>query len=233
MFEIRVNGETVWKTDLDVDGVSLQSARGEAGRIGISTEGVVDVIVTEIARGGNRRLEHVEALERLKRNEIASEDQLRGNLAADRYVLPRDTARQQGEHVYTAASAEEEERIMENQEIYTGPIPDRDLAAGLDGTNEDNTDELNRRIEGFSESGSAEEVMKDVDADATQKRQAEAHKAQKENSFLASGDSGKPVERTETDLASDNELVTAELQGGLGNQDNNDDDTNEDGDLDL
>lgn len=183
-FTLRVNGEDVWSTDLQVEQVSLQSARGEAGRIGISTEGVVDVIVAEVAPGGPRRLDHVENAERRATREAVGEGDARGNLAADRYVLPRDTAVTQGEHDYTLRPG------GPDTEAPAANFPSRDLAAGAA-----DDDERNARVEAFNSSGDADEAIannsKNDDGDnqnASDARQSEAVKAQKEQQEgLASG----------------------------------------------
>ena len=77
MFELRVNGKAVWKSERQVTNVSLQSHRGEAGSLGIADEGVVDVVVTEVPLGGPLRLDqHEAALRQFERERVpAGSDQ--------------------------------------------------------------------------------------------------------------------------------------------------------------
>jgi hypothetical protein len=60
-FEVRVNGQPVHLEEGQVTAVSVQSARGELYRAGISTEGVIDVVLDVVPSGGPRRLDQIVA----------------------------------------------------------------------------------------------------------------------------------------------------------------------------
>lgn len=101
-FTIRVNGEDVWSTDLHVDQVSMQTAKGEAGRIGVSQDAnVVDIIVAEVAAGGPIRLDH---LENLQARSLAGlrEGEVAGGVQSDRYQQEDSMQGTQGDQIYTA-----------------------------------------------------------------------------------------------------------------------------------
>lgn len=100
-FEVRVNGESVWKTELQVDQVSVQSARGEIGRMGVApTDSVVDIVVAEIAAGGPMRLDHLENLQSKTTKEFRRNEKAAG-LTADRYNAPDSMHGHQGTPTYT------------------------------------------------------------------------------------------------------------------------------------
>lgn len=101
-FVVRVNGEDVWETGLQVIEVSLQSATGEKAKVGVANDmGVIDLIVMEVAAGGPVRLDHLEALQ-LKAKREMSEGEVASGALSDRYEAPDAMHATQGEHSYTA-----------------------------------------------------------------------------------------------------------------------------------
>lgn len=123
-FCVRVNGEEVWSTDLQVDQVSLQSAKGEAGRIGVSYDtNVIDVVVAEVAAGGPVRLDHIEARDReVQRNN--REGEIAVALTTDRYDAPDSMQGTQGDHDYTArpGGGDNEPHVPSPEENAAAPL---------------------------------------------------------------------------------------------------------------
>ncbi len=92
-FEVRINGKTVWRTDRQVTNVSLQGAKGEAGVMGISDEGVVDVVISEVALAGPMRLDHLEAAEKHFELDAIPEDAEYAVMTGSNYVPQEDANR--------------------------------------------------------------------------------------------------------------------------------------------
>lgn len=70
-FELKVNGESVWKGDRHVLSVSLQSARGELAKVGTSLEdAILNIQLEEVYDGGPMRLDHLEELQRQEMKKI-------------------------------------------------------------------------------------------------------------------------------------------------------------------
>lgn len=89
-FQLRVNGQVVWKSERQVTRVALQSGRGESGFIGISNEGVVDVVVSETPVGGPMLLDHVEAAAIKAYRDSIPEGADSVSNTSDRYVPSED-----------------------------------------------------------------------------------------------------------------------------------------------
>lgn len=158
-FKLRVNGEDVWSTDQQVNNVSLMSARGEAGRIGISTEGVVDVVVSEIPSGGPMRLDHYEAMKRQEQRDFQEGGSL-GIREASTFDVGRGAKATQGEHDYTARTGD-----AVSQEGGVGP--DVDLAKDINRQDYDSEEEFvaarTKAVEEFSKSQSKDDKKPVVD----------------------------------------------------------------------
>lgn len=152
-FVLRVNGEPVKEFTGQVIKVSMHTARGEAGSIGISTEGVVDIRVEEVASGGNLRLDQLEAASARFRNEIVSElatgtpPPVSDPTMSARQAIQDDTLRPGGPNPEL------------NQQI--GAHPALDLAQGLDPNSPSYTADLTRRIESFNTSQNSESAIRD------------------------------------------------------------------------
>lgn len=97
-FEIRVNGEAVYTTDDHVIAASMNSAKGELAKTGISLDdSILDIRLEVATGGGNLRLDHVEALQREQRRELRKGD-IAGNVRqGDTKLLGT-----QGDHTETA-----------------------------------------------------------------------------------------------------------------------------------
>lgn len=100
-FEVRINGQTVWKTERQVEKIAMQSGRGEIGAAGIApTDGVIDVLVTEVPTGGPLRLDQVENAARQANRERLEGTDL-GAVRSENYNPPEDANKLvQGEHTY-------------------------------------------------------------------------------------------------------------------------------------
>lgn len=103
MFEIRVNGETVYTTESQVDKAHILTSQGEAAAVGISQSvGVIDIALDIVAPGGPLRLDHLEALERQRQRDLAG-DQSVGQVQHEVDPSIKNT---QGEHTETAETPE-------------------------------------------------------------------------------------------------------------------------------
>lgn len=98
MFELRVNGEPVWRSERQVTQVSMMTDRGEAGRAGVDlATGVVDIVVTEVSPSGPMRLDQLENLERQQNAErMSSEGASQGFVSPENYQ-PQSDANKPGQ----------------------------------------------------------------------------------------------------------------------------------------
>ena len=150
MFEVRVNGNPVHKEEAQVIGVSLQSARGELYKAGISTEGVIDVILQTVKPGDPIRLDQLDEARR-QFERARTEGKVTGTAPL---VMPGDMASSQfpsGEGVLPGV--EGGTVSQQNQ-----PPPDRDLSEGLDPSD---SEALTKRIEAYNETGDATKAIED------------------------------------------------------------------------
>lgn len=185
MFQLRVNGEVVWKTDHQVEMVALQSSKGEAGRIGVPPSmGVVDIVVTEVPEAAPPRLDHVEEAQRQAVNDLIGEGASRGQIRPETYASDHSLTEGQGEHTYTATR-----QSVATQPNQGASSVDRDLASGINREDFDSDEEysaaLTARIEAFNESGDANAAVAGDDyqsTDTAAEGQAAAVEAQSEMS---------------------------------------------------
>lgn len=77
-FEVRVNGEKVAFCEEQVTGFHVMSPRGELFAGGISTEGVIDIVLDKVTAGGPVRLDQLDALQ-LATQSAQREGELAGN----------------------------------------------------------------------------------------------------------------------------------------------------------
>jgi len=153
-FEVRVNGQTVYKEDAQVTGVSVQSARGELYRAGISTEGVIDVVLETVASGGPIRLDQLEAAQS-RAEEARREGQVSGNLRDSAESINRGAMQQQVAQDDTLRPGGPNKQIAQ---LGSGGVPQVDLAAGLDPLDYET---LTARVNSFAEHGDAQKAVDD------------------------------------------------------------------------
>jgi hypothetical protein len=150
-FEVRVNGETVFKTPAQILTVALQSAQGEMFKGGVNSMGVVDVVLEQVQPGSPPRLDQVEAAQAQFLRSL-SEGQVVGT-APVQYGSELNV--RQGEHTYTT----EPGGIPEGDDTVSYPPPSLDLSTGLDPSD---SDALTKRIEAYGEHGDAAKAIADV-----------------------------------------------------------------------
>jgi hypothetical protein len=152
MFEVRVNGAPVHKEELQVVGVSLQSARGEMYRAGISTEGVVDLRLETVQPGSNIRLDQLDAARAAWERERIANAPEPGPTPPP---IGHDMAAKQQVPVSTVLPGVEGGEVSDQP--TQGP-PDQDLSVGLDPSDDA---ALTARIEAYNESGDAAKAIAD------------------------------------------------------------------------
>src|SRR3982751_1326678 len=130
MFEVRVNGEPVTKSEAQVIGVSLRSARGELYKAGISNEGVIDLVLETVNAGDPMRLDQLEAAQR-RFNASLVEGQVTGTPPQE---IDRTFAKNQGIQDDTLRPGGPSSEIA--QQGTTAP-PQHDLTSGLDPSDPD------------------------------------------------------------------------------------------------
>jgi len=151
-FEVRVNGQPVHKEEAQVIGVSLQSARGEMYKAGISTEGVIDVRLETVQPGGNIRLDQLDAARAAwDRERIANAPESTAPPPMD----PREFMVQQQVPVSNVLPGVEGGEVSDQP---AQPPPDQDLSAGLDPSDDA---ALTARVEAYTEHGDAAKAISD------------------------------------------------------------------------
>lgn len=160
-FEVRVNGETVSKTDQQVIGVSLMSARGELYRAGISTEGAIDIVLQTVNAGDPIRLDQLERAQ----NEM-NRSLVEGEITGTAPWSPSDglTAKQQVGDVTLHPGSENR-----TEQAQTQP-PAVDLAQGLTPADHEI---LTARIDAFNSHGDAQRAINDNPLDESRAQSAE------------------------------------------------------------
>jgi hypothetical protein len=148
MFEVRVNGETVHQEAAQVIGISLMSARGELYHGGISTEGVVDVVLDLVHAGDPLRLDQLEAAQ-AKTAAAIVENEVTGSTP----WVPSEgmTAKQKIGDSTTRPGGDGE------ADEFVSP-PSVDLSQDLDPSDEAT---LTARVEAFTDSGDAQKAVDD------------------------------------------------------------------------
>jgi hypothetical protein len=150
MFEVRVNGQPVHKEEAQVIGVSLMSARGELYKAGISTEGVIDVVLQTVSPADPIRLDQLdEARLQFERDRVA------GVVVGTAPGITADMgARQTPSGAGVLPGYEGGKNVSQGQQ----PPPSRDLSEGLDPAD---SEALTKRIEAYNESGDADKAIED------------------------------------------------------------------------
>lgn len=150
-FEVRVQGQPVYKEEAQVIGVSVQSARGELYRAGISTEGVIDIRLQTVNPGDPIRLDQLEEAQRRWNAEIV-QGQATGTpplqIGNDMMV------RQQADDSTLRPGG-----VQSNQPQQDFGPPSRDLSEGLDPRD---SEALTRRIEAYGQHGDADRAIDEV-----------------------------------------------------------------------
>lgn len=152
MFEVRVNGQVVYKEEAQVDSVALMSARGELYRAGMTPQdGVIDVVLHRVTSGSPIRLDQLEAFQRQQQASFVE-----GQLAGERpYEVSHDMRGDQGAHDNTLRPGGVESNPQQPQNF--GP-PTRDLAEGLDPRDHETR---TARLEAYAQHGDADRAISD------------------------------------------------------------------------
>jgi hypothetical protein len=150
MFEVRVNGQPVYKESAQVIGVSLQSARGELYRAGISTEGIIDLRVEIENPRDPIRLDQLEEARRRWEAEMV-QGQITGTAPLQ---LGNDMHKRQGFDDSTLRPGGV--ATMTQQQDF-GP-PSRDLSVDLDPRD---SDALTRRLNAYAQHGDADRAIEE------------------------------------------------------------------------
>lgn len=121
-FRVLVDGEEVHSVDEQVTAVTVDTPRGVAARVGISTESAINIVLETVAPGGVMRLDHLEALQRREQQERSKDNE---SFRVPAFV-GGPLLGTQGDHTETARSGG-----VEASERSATP-PDRDLTEGID-----------------------------------------------------------------------------------------------------
>jgi hypothetical protein len=151
-FEVRVNGQPVHLEEGQVTAVSVQSARGELYRAGISTEGVIDVVLDVVPSGGPRRLDQIEA-EGVRYDQARVAGQPSGNMRDSGDAVDRSFLQTQHAQNDTLRPGGPSEQIARLGNVAP---PSVDLAQGLDPRDEAT---LSARVEAFNSTGDAQRAV--------------------------------------------------------------------------
>lgn len=183
-FEVRVNGQTVYKEDAQVDSVSLMSARGELYRAGMApSDGVIDVVLNRVTSGSPIRLDQLEAAQRK-----FNADLVKGELAGETpYQVNPNMSQQQGvgENTLTPGGVDSEA----SQQRSFAP-PSRDLAEGLDPQDHETR---TARLEAFGQHGDADKAIADHPAPDNRATTAEQGAEPAQTVFTSPADNLRPT----------------------------------------
>lgn len=155
MFSIRLDGKVIASVDEQVTALRVQTARGEASVLGISDEGVVDIILDKVAPGGPVRLDQLEAFQAQQIRERGREGVLVGQPRHEVVAPAQGQLAKQGLHLETLRPGGVDPKEV-GSTVHDHPL--RDLAVGLDtGDVETRT----ARIEAFAKDGDYDKAIKD------------------------------------------------------------------------
>ncbi len=166
-FSLRVDGEVVYTVDEQVTGVHVMSARGEVAVMGISTEGVVDIVLDKVAPGSPVRLDQVEAAQQQALRDRAEEGVVVGSPRPDSVVPVEGQLTSQGVHTETLRPGGVDKEAVQTSMITH---PTRDL---FDGLQPNDTDTRTARIEAFGEHGDVQKAIDECPAGSGSRQTSE------------------------------------------------------------
>lgn len=158
MFEIRVDGETVYTCEGQVVGVAIDSARGELYNFGVHNEGVINLRLSQVRAGDPIRLDQLEAAQRRFQASLVEGHQS-GQPArtADSSMALRQEI---GDNTLTESGDDRPGRDGFNRP------PSVDLAQGLNKDDPNFSDIVSARVEAFNSHGDAQRAVDEVTLDS-------------------------------------------------------------------